>query len=341
MEIERVGSYEELKALEAEWRDLYARDGQATPFQRPEWLLPWWRIFGSGELFSFTAREKGQLMALAPLFLHWWNNRRQVTFLGNGVSDHLGFVLDGAHGREAVSGILEAIGRERDRWDLCDLQDLPHESILCGDTDTAGLSKAIRPQYTCSEIALPASAEKFHASLPRGIRRNLRRYRERLDECGQISFETWSDARGVTECFSALIDLHRARWRSKDDAGMIDSTALEQFHSRAALNLAVCGVARLHALRLDDRIVAAVYTLLERGRAYSYLGGFDPTLARFSPGALALDYAIQQSIDEGALVFDFLRGEEEYKKDWGATAETTYRLLLWHEKVPLDLLEAA
>ncbi len=122
---------------------------------------------------------------------------------------------------------------------------------------------------------------------------------------------------------------------------MIRGEAMERFHRQAAASLAACGIVRLHAMRLDGRIVAVVYLWIERGRAYSYLGGFDPALARFSPGALALEYAIAQSFREGARLFDFLRGEESYKASWGAKKDITQRLLLWHGQAPADLLNAA
>jgi CelD/BcsL family acetyltransferase involved in cellulose biosynthesis len=91
---------------------------------------------------------------------------------------------------------------------------------------------------------------------------------------------------------------------------------MEQFHRAAASELARRGIVRLHSMRLDGRIIAIVYAWIERGCAYSYLGGFDPALSRFSP------------VNEGARVFDFLRGEESYKATWGAIRETTFRLLL-------------
>lgn len=338
MEIEPIGRIEDLKALRPEWLDLYGRAPSATPFQRPEWLLPWWEIFGSGELFTFAARIDGRLVGLAPMFLHRWNDRRQVTFIGNGVSDHLGFLLDAQFADEATAGILSAVARERSRWDLCDLQDVPADSPLCRASDVPHVSRSLRPIATCESMPLPATWEEFHAALPHGLRRNLRRYRERLDGAGRVIFETAREPVVMAEILDALIDLHRARWISKEDnRGMIGDSALERFHRAAAENLARAGVVRLHAMRLNGRIVAAIYAWIERGRSYGYLTGFDPSLAQFSPGALALGYAIEQSIREGARVFDFLRGEESYKSMWGARRETSYRVLLRQEySLPTD-----
>ena len=95
------------------------------------------------------------------------------------------------------------------------------------------------------------------------------------------------------------------------------------------------GVLRLHALRLDGAIIAALYALADRPgggdrRVYYYLGGFDPDRAALSPGALILGHAIEMAVREGAVAFDFLRGQEAYKLRWGARDTPTYCRRLRH-----------
>jgi CelD/BcsL family acetyltransferase involved in cellulose biosynthesis len=40
----------DLQNLVKPWRMLWAEDSQATPFQSPEWLLPWARQFARSDL---------------------------------------------------------------------------------------------------------------------------------------------------------------------------------------------------------------------------------------------------------------------------------------------------
>lgn len=338
MRVDAIPTFHDLSELAGEWHGLHGHSA-GTPFQLPEWILPWWRFLGSGAIFSLAAREQGRLVGLAPMFLHPWNGRRQVTFLGNGVSDRLGFLLDPQYAAPATAAFLDFIASQRQRWDLCDLQDLSGGAPLCHAAAPAVLGRAVRPQYTCMSIPLPRSYEEFHEGLPHGVKRNLKRYRDRLDKLGEVTFETRGD--DIGELLDSLIALHRVRWQSKGEAGMVCGISMERFHREAAARLARRGVVRLHGMRVDGRICSVIYVLLDRGRAYSYLSGFDPELARCSPGALLLEYAIQQAIASGARVYDLLRGDEKYKYDWGARDETSYRLLLWHDKAPVDLLEAA
>ena len=57
---------------------------------------------------------------------------------------------------------------------------------------------------------------------------------------------------------------------------------------------------------------------LDGARAYYYIGGFDPSRARLSPGTIMIGHAIEEAIGAGARTFDFLRGREAYKYAWGA-----------------------
>jgi CelD/BcsL family acetyltransferase involved in cellulose biosynthesis len=317
MLVDEIASFEALERLRPEWDELWRRCPDATPFQSPAWLLAWRKVFGGGELFSFAARVDGRLVGLAPMFLHPWDGRRQVTLLGNGVSDILDWLLDPDCRAQAADALLAAVLRHRERWDLCDWQDLPEKSVLLDrSADT-------QPQYVCMSIPLPDDWETFRAGLPHGLRRNLRRYREQLDQHGEVRFET-----AGADALPELFELHRARWAERNDPGMFDGAAMQSFHAQAGAALFEEGLARLYVLRVNQKAAAMVYGFADRGRFYSYQGGFDPALARFSPGALILEYAIAQAIGEGARVFDFLRGQERYKYDWGAAERSSYRRLL-------------
>jgi CelD/BcsL family acetyltransferase involved in cellulose biosynthesis len=61
-----------------------------------------------------------------------------------------------------------------------------------------------------------------------------------------------------------------------------------------------------------------LYGFLDHGRFLFYLSGFDPRIARLSPGRLLIARALDRVRDEGAFELDFLRGREPYKYEWGA-----------------------
>ncbi|HEY4593430.1 MAG TPA: GNAT family N-acetyltransferase, partial [Thermoanaerobaculia bacterium] len=58
---------------------------------------------------------------------------------------------------------------------------------------------------------------------------------------------------------------------------------------------------------------------------YFYQSGFDPAHSALSPGTLLVAQAIRRAIEEGKTAFDFLRGDEPYKRRWKPQRE--YRTL--------------
>lgn len=330
MEAQLIRSREELFQLESEWAELHASISGAAPFQHPGWLLPWWDVFGSGELVTIAMRDQGNLAGLAPMFLHAWNGRRQVTLLGTGVSDRLGFLVRHNDRDELLHHVLQFLNEQSSRWDVCDWQDLEHEFVV---PPIGSIQHRFEPQYPCAQASLAPDAQQFIDGLPHGLRRNLRRYREKLDAIGKVEFETDSSEPSICLALHQLFELHAARWNGRGEEGMFNGAAT-RFHRCAASKLARLDKVRCFRLLLDEKPIAVLYGFIDAAKFWSYQTGFDPGVSRFSPGSLILEYTMTQLIGEGVRCFDFLRGDEEYKRLWGAQSSHSVRLLLWHSMEP-------
>jgi CelD/BcsL family acetyltransferase involved in cellulose biosynthesis len=90
-DLEILCSTAELEAFVPQWRELWFQDPNAKPFQRPEWLLPWWRHFQQPDLYVACIRHAGELTGMVPLYVYAdpERNERQLLLLGAGTSDYL------------------------------------------------------------------------------------------------------------------------------------------------------------------------------------------------------------------------------------------------------------
>src|SRR6266536_3063421 len=111
---------------------------------------------------------------------------------------------------------------------------------------------------------------------------------------------------------------------------MLASADRQSFFRQMTCEFRSRGWLHFHGMRYQGKLAAVVCILLARHRAYYYLGGFEGDLVRHSPGTALLGYAIEKGIEEGALEFDFLRKEEQYKYRWGAVPRTNARLVIQH-----------
>lgn len=328
----------ELERVRSEWRAVWERDPRATPFQSPDWLLPWTRhLWGGGKLCVLVCRHQGAPVGVAPFFLWGFGPGRdparrrgaRISFLGSGISDHLDLIAAPEFALAAAGRVLRYLADTRSKWRLCDLQELPPASPLLAARIPSELARRTGPCGICPVLRLPGSFDELLASVDAGFRHNLRTAENRLRRAG--AFEFWGGALAAQASEPVVADLfrlHQARWRDRGQAGVLAAERLHHFHRETAARLADAGALRLHALRLNGETIAVQYNLCRGRRHYFYLSGFDPAHRRLSPGGVLLAEAIRGAIAEGATEIDFLRQGEEFKYQWGARDTFSRRLCL-------------
>ena len=323
--VEEVTTGPELEALAPEWQDLWSGAPAATPFQSPAWLIPWWHEIGDGELRVLAAHANGRLVGLLPLYLQQGAEGKLLP-LGIAISDYLDGLFEEGVAALAAESMLRHVA-ERGGWQRCELHPLRAGSPLLAASAPEGCADEILPFDPCLVVEIPAGAGKLREVLPSKIRDNLGNYRRRAERRGRVSFET-ATAAMVSEFVEALFRIHDARWHQLAQPGVLADPAIRRFHRAAAPLLQRAGLLRLHALRLDERMIAVMYALHARGCAYCYLCGFDPEFGALSPGTLILGHSVRQAVREGAREVDFLRGQERFKYHWGVRERPCYGRML-------------
>jgi CelD/BcsL family acetyltransferase involved in cellulose biosynthesis len=310
---EIIRSAEALEALEPRWWSLWRRAPEATPFGSPAWLLPWWRAFHPGELFTAAAYRDGELVGLAPFYREDGPHGRRLLPVGISLSDHHDVLLDPACAGAAAAALTAAV--ESDPWwEAWSLEELPPEAAALRLPVPEGCRDALDDQSACPVLPLRSSVE---ASLPKSKFRNLILARNRAARREGVRFEE-ADAASLPTLLDGLFRLHGLRWESRGEAGVLADDPVRRFHRKAAPRLLEVGLLRLHGLRFGADLVAAHYGFRHGARFYTYLQGFDPTFAFESPGALVAVHAMEGAARDGARELHFLRGREPYKYEWGA-----------------------
>jgi CelD/BcsL family acetyltransferase involved in cellulose biosynthesis len=290
-----------LEALESEWWDLWQRSGRSH-FQSPAWLLPWARHFAGDNIRVWTLRHHGRLIALAPFYL--WQDTYYL--LGNGISDYLDICIDPEFQDRGRSPLSELIADQQIEFNQLD------------SSSPLTLLGRVSPGEDCYLLS-PISPPKEKI-------KEYQYYLRRAAKEGQIEFQKASAA-DCQPILNRLVALHQARWQLRGEPGALADPNIQAFHRAAVTNLASRGFLRLYALHLNSAIIAVLYAFADTRRTYYYLSGFDPTYRSLSPGTLLIGHAIEEARREGHTNFDFLRGAEPYKIDWGAKPKPTYRLL--------------
>ena len=99
---------------------------------------------------------------------------------------------------------------------------------------------------------------------------------------------------------------------------------MEGFFRGAVTALAERGAARLWFLDIASGPIASFVVLEWVDTVGLYNSGFHPDRAALSPGVVLLGHLIRDAIERGRRRFDFLRGEERYKYEFGPVPEEVY-----------------
>jgi CelD/BcsL family acetyltransferase involved in cellulose biosynthesis len=284
-------------------------------------------VFGAGRRLELrrVVDDAGRLVALLPLVET--APARWLLVGGSDVSDYLDLLAARGREEEAWTALLAARATDRAVWEL---HSVPATSAtvtaMPALAATAGLEVSAPVEERCPVLALPESWDALLASLSgkhrHELTRKLRRF-EREAPDGRIAWE--STPAGIAARLDEFLALHR---RSREGKAKFMDARMEAFFRRAIPALAARGGARLAFLDLPDGPIAAFVTLEWDGTVGLYNSGFQPERASLSPGVVLLAHVVRDAIERGRGRFDFLRGEERYKFEFGPVAEAVHAVTI-------------
>src|SRR5579875_630664 len=328
MRLEVIDTFGGLEQIRGEWAAFERTVEGRTPFQSPEWLLTWWRHFGSGELQMLVFRAECAMAGVVPLFRHEWQGRRQLTLMGSGISDYLEPAIAPEHRNEVIERLRRYLV-ESDDWDICDWQDMGRAAIagLAAEAGSAltGIGR-LQEDTPCSEIRLSGEFEEYWAHRSKDLRRNLKRYGQRAEETGPIEFGVTCRADGGL--IDELIRLHGDRWGKQGQPGMVAANRSGEVLREVAGEFERRGLLRIFALRLRGAVVAISIGFWDGVKLYSYLSAFDPRFEILGFGRRLLYESLRHAYEQRYSAWNFCRGEEAYKFSFGAERIAKYRLTL-------------
>lgn len=324
MQVESIASAAQLRELEPSWRALWSSLPDSTPFQSPDWLLPWCTHYCGDPLFCFAWRVNGTLVGLAPLFIyHGRRSCRRLLLLGTGNTDYLDVIFHPAFRKDCRRSLMVEIEKRSDLWDECDLQRLrPESPLLEGVAQDQKFRSGVSPEEPCPVIDL-RSLDLGSSNGPAPMLRKARHYAAKLQRRHPFSIEQPTLA-SLDDCVTTWQRLHQDRWRHKGMPGSLTHENDHAFHTEVARRMLAAGMLKLYSLRIAGEIAAVLYAFQHRSCRYSYLGGFDPKYSPFSIGTVLLGHSIEQTLLERCERFDFLKGREPFKYGWGARDQPVF-----------------
>lgn len=321
----------ELDSISSAWLLLWKNHGRANPFTHPSWIEPWLKhLGGSVRPFVVSLWQDNLLIGLAPLGVQNFGPWRRLVFLGSPMADYPDLLIDPDH-TSLIDFLVEYLLKQK--WNWLDLVDISQRSPFLNSLTAAfslyGLTPIIKQASICPGIRIRAGWDEYWAQKKSKTRYTINKKAKRLGhEKGPLKLEVLSDGLAVMKGLEEASRIHAARWARQHTRTIFSEKKGQEFFSEALAGLSGEGIVRLYLLRAGSALTAFCLSFVGDGIHYYYIPGFDQAYSKDSPGHLLLREIIREAHDQGLLLFDFMKGDEEYKDRWANTHDYTMRFLL-------------
>lgn len=322
-----ITNIEEISMMKNEWNQLLKESFFQTPFLRNEYLVAWWKHKGGGEwenafLSILVARDNNKkLLGVAPFYITETTNKKNVLRLVGGIeiSDYLDILAKEENFIPFWEEVFEKIfEKDFPKWDVLEFFNIWEKSPSVEQITNLALLKNLHFKkevfQPCPQIFLPESWDIYLNSLNTKFKKNLTR-RIRMAENNYIpvnwEFVNINDFDKRLDEFFELM--------ATDPEKHLFLTNKMHTQMKAIVSSAIeNGIMQFVILKLDEKMIAGLLYFDLDNKLWGYNSALDFSNLDLSPGLVLKGYHLQWAIEHGYEVYDFMRGNESYKYDFGA-----------------------
>ncbi len=320
------------EALAGEWNDLLHRSPADTIFLTLEYQRTWWRYLGEGELLILAARDDGNLVGIAPLFVTE-NARGQRVMATVGcveVADYLDLIVAQGWENEVYGTLVDYLARGGVEWDILDLcnihQDSPTLELLPSLAEARGWTFSTALDDVCPIVQLPATWNEYLQMLSKKQRHEIRRKMRRLEAQAGVNWYIVGPEHDLATEIEHFVDLMAA---STPDKAEFLTPRMRSFFRQLASVAYDAGWLQLTFLKVEEQKAAAYLNFIYDNHVLVYNSGLDwQSFPKLGAGIVLIAYCIRHAIEHGRATFDFLQGDERYKYQFGGQDVKVRRLVV-------------
>ena len=346
MEIEVVKDPAKFAQMRSEWNEAAVKSSGSVFFLTHEWLYTWWEKYGlNDDLFIVTVRDKGSLVAAAPLMIRTLKygcfKVKQLQFIAHEVSDYMDFIM--VKDKESCFHLIaDKIFESQADWDVAEFIYLMERSDLYSlwrqnlRADFAQDIKAVDVSVTV-DLSVHEGFDSYLRSMDKKVRSDVSRQENNLSKQAPVTLKIFTEANQILPVMSSFYSIHKKRWEQQGFASQFDDITLRKRYESLCSELSGSGLLELGCLYVGEDVAALAFCFVFNARDYYYTPAFNPDYERFSPGKILVSRLIKSCIERRIKVFDLLRGGEKYKFFWAKDKAKLYRITL-AKKTPKAVL---
>ncbi len=324
-------------ALEADWNDLYARAGQrSNVFQTFNWNWHWCNHYlpshgsnsavgpagaaknSNSQLAIATARVNGTLTMLWPLLLSTTMGLKQLSWMGDPVSQYGDVLCDQACDESDLLAACWEHIHQTVKADVVCLRKVRRDAVVAPLMERMNATITDRQEAVSHSLRRHINYDNYAKRFKPRALRNRRRQMRRLEELGPVSFRELKcgpDAKSITEQAIAM----KRDWLQQK--GLVSRAfadrRFDRFFADIALGANHPSKCVVSVLTCGNKIAAAEIGLNDDSCRYMHVIVYNSDFEKYGAGAHHMQHSIRSAFASNLETFDMLAPNTRYKTEWG------------------------
>lgn len=153
------------------------------------------------------------------------------------------------------------------------------------------------------------------------IRRSIKQY----ETDGTIQIRQATNAEEALSMLDKLAFLHQQAWQNRGKEGSFSNKYFYQFHNELIRNRFSSNEVQLLHIFNDNTTIGYLYNFIYAGKILFYQSGYNYSMGKnYRPGDVSLYFAIMHNAKQNLSIYDFLAGDQEYKRSLATDSAPMY-----------------
>jgi CelD/BcsL family acetyltransferase involved in cellulose biosynthesis len=310
---EVITSFARLCQLSADWDRLWSAEPDAEFFQSFAWARAWWSSFGEGrQLFVPVVYQDGEVALILPLV----QQQGKLRFLGSPQADYCDVLSSRRNLPRLLSFAFNFALESFPQWTECVLDHLrPNSQIVRAWPELPlDLRRLMRLELadSCPTILLGENRDQVLDPLLAG--KHLRRRLNKLQKSGVVTFRHIEKVDEAHDQLTFFFSSHRRRCALLAKTSCFERIEMRELMRSLVNTMDLRRDLRFGVLELNGQALAWSLGFQTHGKYAYYQQTFDVDAEELAPGEVLLRFLLSYAKDSVEREFDFLRGDEFFKK---------------------------
>jgi CelD/BcsL family acetyltransferase involved in cellulose biosynthesis len=302
------------------WSDLIPRTASPWIFSLPEWSIAYLKTFGADCLHLGLAWDDGELVGVMPL-VEKRGKAHDLFFtryepVSGSLADYQAPIIKSGAEDYLVQSLFGHLFYDQRR--LLHWPNLPetHPVLPLFRRYFYNQDWPWRESLSfCPRYSLPRTYREIEKTWSKNHRENVRRKGNLLRKKGRVTLEVVKDYSEILCWLSEFFEVYSHKWQSECLPSQFDDVRMRFYYQELAKQFVSEGL-HVSSLKLDNKRISYHFGFLHRGWFYWYTPTYRKEYHQYSPGLVHVSMLMEYGCAYNWTGFDFLQGDESYKRKW-------------------------